>query len=308
MKGIFKKSSSGNERDPSEISIHKVDKTDSVIARSSPDDAEFKFEFNIKKKRNKKKVKPSKREDEAEATKDQEATDCVEDDGDEEETESKIRITNGSPSGSEAIRHDNCSKESNILKDPLVTNPADVTAPINISSGCDLMIYTSSKALLTDDKNRKKKKKKPKQRDKTKNLDIHESNEEDDIDKLLAELGMDKLSISNNDLSMNNPSNMRTTSVNVYGKNRNKITEITNSTGPRFMSPTDPELDEKSRLLVKYGNGKNLVAIGPKKIRDKAWFDNDDAKDIPVNTESSVESGIRTTLHSSPFSFSFSGL
>jgi hypothetical protein len=39
----------------------------------------------------------------------------------------------------------------------------------------------------------------------------------------------------------------------------------------RFLSPKDPELQPTEQLKAKYGNGKNLVAIGPKKVRDPNW-------------------------------------
>ncbi|RYH24924.1 hypothetical protein EON65_16195, partial [archaeon] len=41
----------------------------------------------------------------------------------------------------------------------------------------------------------------------------------------------------------------------------------------RILSPHDPELDPKLRVQAKYGKGKNLVAIGPPKIRDPRWLD-----------------------------------
>jgi hypothetical protein len=38
-----------------------------------------------------------------------------------------------------------------------------------------------------------------------------------------------------------------------------------------FKSHKDPELDESEKLKAKFGNGKNLTAIGPAKVRDPNW-------------------------------------
>lgn len=84
-----------------------------------------------------------------------------------------------------------------------------------------------------------------------------------------------------------------------------------NASGPHFMSPNDPELDQKSRLFAKYGKGKNLVAIGPPKVRDPNWLSNTDSnqkRESVNNSTNSSANDTNTVLHSSPFSFSFSGL
>jgi hypothetical protein len=49
------------------------------------------------------------------------------------------------------------------------------------------------------------------------------------------------------------------------------------SKSPIFLSSRDPELDEKAKMKLKYGKGKNLVAIGPPKRRDISWLKSSDS-------------------------------
>jgi hypothetical protein len=42
--------------------------------------------------------------------------------------------------------------------------------------------------------------------------------------------------------------------------------------GPHFRSSRDPELDDASKALFRFGRGRNLVAIGPAKVRDPHWL------------------------------------
>lgn len=44
------------------------------------------------------------------------------------------------------------------------------------------------------------------------------------------------------------------------------------STGPIYLSSKDPELDEAARQRCRFGMGKNLVAIGPAKVRGTNWL------------------------------------
>jgi len=104
--------------------------------------------------------------------------------------------------------------------------------------------------------------------------------------------------------------------------------------GPHFISSKDPELDEATKLRFKYGMGRNLVAIGPTKVRDPNWLPPPPGltRSTPLagvfgggsngNGVSKVNSPVKTTpakigaadaaaadeVHSSPFSFSFNGL
>lgn len=86
---------------------------------------------------------------------------------------------------------------------------------------------------------------------------------------------------------------------------------------PHFMSPNDPELDPKLRLQAKYGKGKNLVAIGPPKVRDPHWLQAPPGLSAPKAAVDVVAHPPAAPalppgkeqpedLHSSPFSFSFS--
>jgi chemotaxis protein histidine kinase CheA len=49
-------------------------------------------------------------------------------------------------------------------------------------------------------------------------------------------------------------------------------TTTSSSGAPHFLSAKDPELDDASKLRYKYGMGRNLVAIGPAKVRDPNWL------------------------------------
>jgi hypothetical protein len=53
----------------------------------------------------------------------------------------------------------------------------------------------------------------------------------------------------------------------------NTNTSSSGSSGaPHFLSAKDPELDDAAKLRYKYGMGRNLVAIGPAKVRDPNWL------------------------------------
>jgi hypothetical protein len=83
---------------------------------------------------------------------------------------------------------------------------------------------------------------------------------------------------------------------------------LVKGSGPRFMSPNDPELDSKSRLFAKFGQGKNLVAIGPKKVRDPSWLADYDNHIAASAAEEVLNESSDVQYHHSPFSFSFGGL
>lgn len=78
------------------------------------------------------------------------------------------------------------------------------------------------------------------------------------------------------------------------------------SSAPSFISPKDPKLDDKMKMRSKYGNGKNLVAIGPQKVRDPLWLKGfqspSDGERRHTTPEHNNTIGVS---HSSPFSFSF---
>ena len=79
-----------------------------------------------------------------------------------------------------------------------------------------------------------------------------------------------------------------------------------------FLSYKDPILTEEDKLKLKFGNGKNLVAIGPKKVRDNKWLgistNNDTIIDNDANfIENQAENGSYLST-SSPFTFGFAGL
>lgn len=110
-----------------------------------------------------------------------------------------------------------------------------------------------------------------------------------------------------------------------------KASSTTAPHGISFISAKDSELDEATRLKVKYGQGKNLVAIGPPKRKGvPAWIqpppgfeDVTPASQLPkqqqqqqqqtkASTIKPMDGGVGGTaaaaavaLHSSPFSFGF---
>lgn len=51
--------------------------------------------------------------------------------------------------------------------------------------------------------------------------------------------------------------------------------------GPVFLSAKDPGLDESNKAKAKFGNGKNLVKVGPAKVRDANWLQ---ASELPQTT------------------------
>lgn len=69
----------------------------------------------------------------------------------------------------------------------------------------------------------------------------------------------------------------------------------------RFLSPKDPEITQSQKDLLKFGNAKNLVAIGPPKIRssrDKWLGNNGETSTLAISSDEIVSSN-------SPFSFGF---
>ncbi len=64
--------------------------------------------------------------------------------------------------------------------------------------------------------------------------------------------------------------------------------------------------------IIIQGNGKNLVAIGPKKYRDPLWHKqsncHSDSVDHTKSTSIEEEEGTVVLSYHSPFSFSFHGL
>lgn len=93
--------------------------------------------------------------------------------------------------------------------------------------------------------------------------------------------------------------------------------------GPVFVTASDPGLDTSAKAKAKFGKGKNLVAVGPAKVRDANWLQ-PGAPSAPVSTTgpsegsktAAVEAGSTsaaaapslpddTKYHNSPFTFGF---
>jgi len=82
--------------------------------------------------------------------------------------------------------------------------------------------------------------------------------------------------------TVTNPVGSTTTASSVFHSLHSEV--------PHFFRHKDPELDAKQQLKAKFGDGKNLVAIGPPKVRGSSWLSKD--QQSPV-------------FHDSPFSFGF---
>lgn len=205
-------------------------------------------------------------------------------------------------------------RESDIALE--VHNPFDVilqkqedtveTAKNNLIERSNTGASCSDEATETKSKKRKKKK--------TKVGTAQESEKDEDIEFLVREINllnasqMLKTSSPNSSLPVKSdvkaPSNNRS-SVS------SKKTE-TASTSFSFKSHKDPELSEEQRSLFRYGNGKNLVAIGPPKARDPIWkLPPPPGLTIPTelgsgsNHSRGGDAPSTQLSHCSPFSFGF---
>lgn len=104
--------------------------------------------------------------------------------------------------------------------------------------------------------------------------------------------------------------------------------------GPVFVTADDPGLDSSAKAKAKFGQGKNLVAVGPAKVRDSNWLqasNNDSSipsRAAPIENAKSKDQGTKTSkaaavaaatsdtvensalpadtkYHNSPFTFGF---
>lgn len=119
---------------------------------------------------------------------------------------------------------------------------------------------------------------------------------------------------------------LKPSSSNNQSKLKSKNTKPTDSTkGPKFITANSADvakLDEQEKLKLKYGKGKNLVSVGPKKVRDPNWLgpppgltkvSDADLRVIrpPEQAQPSSKANNSNTdvvYHHSPFTFSFTGL
>ena len=143
--------------------------------------------------------------------------------------------------------------------------------------------------------NKKKKKKKSKSKSKS-NSKAKDEPEDDDFDELLEDF---KAMVSLDQVNSSLKDNISTVNEVISDSQRDRSI-------PHFLSPNDPELSEDARRRAKYGNGKNLVAIGPKKKKDASWLESNQFATKESSNIEMVENQDR--CHSSPFTFSFSGI
>mmetsp|Transcript_12257 Transcript_12257/g.18385 ORF Transcript_12257/g.18385 Transcript_12257/m.18385 type:complete len:236 (-) Transcript_12257:55-762(-) len=190
-------------------------------------------------------------------------------------------------------------KASTILTANSVQSEAEDTSPPSIEKDfendkimCSSLAIDSG-GLMNVIEVTKKKKKKKKQNKKTTSAVV------DDIPQAVSSLSdhITKLTINDkkNDITKSNSK--------IISKDVPKDKSI-----PRFLSSDDPELDDNARRLAKFGNGKNLAAIGPKKRKDSSWLGQLTSNSIADLGESTIGSTISSSTHSSPFTFSFKGI
>jgi hypothetical protein len=160
----------------------------------------------------------------------------------------------------------------------------------------------------TDIKSKKRKKKK------SKNGKVKETDLDEDMDFLVREINILNASQSVKDAppssSLTAKSDLKAASNNLNSA-PNKKNEAASSSFS-FKSHKDPELSEEQRSLFRYGNGKNLVAIGPPKARDPIWK-LPLPPGLPISSEFITDSKhtksgdllVPQLSHCSPFSFGF---
>jgi hypothetical protein len=157
-----------------------------------------------------------------------------------------------------------------------------------------------------DEAIKKKKKKKKKTKAKTGKAAI--SDEEDDIDSLVREINLLTASdtIAPTSSITNIPISGKIQSMNSINTPNKKNETISTFS---FKSHKDPELSEEQRALFRFGNGKNLVAIGPpkQKARDSIWrLPPPPGLKIPSEIDNSNnQTKSEPQSHCSPFSFGF---
>ena len=195
-----------------------------------------------------------------------------------------------------------CTRDSdptnNLVVNELSTNPAfeDVLGSI---------IASADRENELNDLTKKKKKKK---KTKAKTGKSVTSDEDDDIDSLVREINL--LTASESTISTPTPSIPISRKIeNINSINTPNRKNETNSTFS-FKSHKDPELSEEQRALFRFGNGKNLVAIGPPKhkARDSIWrLPPPPGFKIPAEINDTTNTQIKTVpqSHCSPFSFGF---
>ena len=195
-----------------------------------------------------------------------------------------------------------CTRDSDPTNDTLVekiyTNPAVSDALKDITTTAD----------CSNNLSEVHKKKKKKKKTKAKTGKSVTSDEDDDIDSLVREINL----LTASDTVISTPA---TTKIPISGKiqsinsigtpNKKNDTSSTFS----FKSHKDPELSEEQRALFRFGNGKNLVAIGPpkQKARDSVWrLPPPPGLKIPSEMNT-IDTQIKSEpqSHCSPFSFGF---
>ena len=197
-----------------------------------------------------------------------------------------------------------CTRDSDptntLVVNELSTNPAFGDVPGSV-------IVSADRENGLNDLTKKKKKKK---KTKAKTGKSVTSDEDDDIDSLVREINL--LTATESTISTVTPSIPISGKVqNINSSNTPIKKNETNSTFS-FKSHKDPELSEEQRALFRFGNGKNLVAIGPPKhkARDSIWrLPPPPGFKLPVeiNNTTNTNSQVKTVpqSHCSPFSFGF---
>ena len=286
MRGIF---SSKNQKENNDIDI----------AGSSA----FKFEFSLqdseapqasaKKKKNKAKKKKKRNKNEI-IVDNNNGVNTLPKDGAREDT--------SSDSEHEKITQEESTSISAIANETCLDKQRTDDEILQSTQSTSLIKFTESSIPTCDKKKRKKKKKSAKNKSK---LDDSDDDFEHVINEFKSAHVSSYLNIKDSLIVSANPA--KDCVDKSHNDNRDKVPQpLRDKSVPHFLSANDPELSEEAKRQAKYGNGKNLVAIGPAKKKDTSWLGSNKQSDSNLSNSRSSSSG--ESHHCSPFTFSFNGI
>lgn len=323
MKGIFAAASAVTK------------KVSGVDLKEPSEQSEFKFNFSVhseiaagegqaKKNKKKKKKKSKSKSNKSETNDGNEDEDSNED---EEHVSVKMKTEESPPSSvaQEEIMMKDLEQLTKQVSSILIeTDTVLHSKPSNNGTKADATSTNAALSTTETSGDKKKKKKNNKNKKKSENATTTTAGEKeiDSDDEFLNTLIKSQQEEAAKAAATIKQSKKPTTTTTNNTMNKSPLKQppglsiIPKPSGPHFMSPNDPELDPKTKLLAKYGHGKNLVAIGPKKVRDPLWI----APSLPSTTattsatesiavvETTTSNNNAVQYHQSPFSFSFGGL
>eukprot|EP01035_Chromulina_nebulosa_P030048 gene30048-39907_t len=267
MRGIF---ASKNQKECNEISTSSSFKFDFTLQESDV----LQTNVSTKKKKNKKAKRKKKSE--------KSGIPCS--------NTSEISIKDGEDTASESeheqiINEDSVSPRSMIV----ISQTDDVIQSTELNSHVKVAEPNGGNGNQVSDKKKKKKKKKS-----AKNKSKQDVSD-DDFEHVINEFKSANISSYLNEKDSDTVAANSTKAV-IDGDKQPRDKSI-----PHFLSANDPELSEEAKRQAKYGNGKNLVAIGPAKKKDVTWLES-------KQSDSNFNNCNTTSHHCSPFTFSFNGI